>query len=1121
MLTSRQFIGVALAAFAFAAIGGNTLRAQTTFTWNTGNGLFNFASNWTPAGGPPSTLDTAQFTSATAYTVTFTTSPLSATAIVGNGTVTWISSGPTNNYGFVTAATSLQINGGTLNLGGATAINVTGAGVANVVLGGKINIVSGSTLSVTRFNLVNTSSATTSTVDGVGSSLTTTSTTGVNDFSKGIVNVQNSATATFNASWSLANQSGSGGVVAANVLSGASVTAVRNLLVGGGVGQTSASLLIDGAGSQVISSTTTGSLFVGGVAGTATGTITVQNGGLFDTSDTLSTVGQTGQVTLKSGSTFKLDGDLTVTGGGFSNDGNLNIAAGKTINVQSGAQFLNTSAVGLNSANVLNVTGAGSKFKVSVSTLAVNGGSLINVSSGGSLDPFVSNVSVGTSGAGTIVIDGTGSTLKSSDSFAVGANGFSGTLTVQNSANGVVNLLALGDSAVANSNGVCNIQSGATALLDHLSIATQSGANVGGTLNITGAGTAVSLFGSLGNSVIGAASGSTANVNVNSGAAVTLDGGTLTINRTGTVTIAGASFAQTVATAINVSGTLNAATATSFTLASGSTLNVNNQGVVNLGVYSTAASQQYNVNFGGLFSLTTLNHNAGNIALNGGEIRADAIAFGGGVFNWNVGKVHFNGAATIDNSFAVNLLGSGLSVSAGRTLQVDGVASLGTALNLNGGVFSAGSIADATPINFTAGTFNLTNSPLTVGTGGQFGSTLNLDSSKTINVSQSTTVIAGGLLRLAGGGFSSTGGITNNGTIQLASDVSSLTGGVIANSGTIRGTGFIGNTLSNGTSGQVQLTAGNRLEFGGGGNTNAGIINMVGGELQFNGSLTNSANTGLISGRDAILRFNGGLTNNQSLAFSNGTMDAYGNIASTRYVSASDRSRITVSGGGTANFYGDVTVANGQTDIQVSAAGATISKAIFFGTYNGGSTGGGQVFIEGDHRPGASPGFAHFAGDAYYGGASTLHMEIGGLTRGIQYDSIDVSNILGLNGTLDVDLINGFVPTVGQQFTVATYAAHQGDFAAFKDLVYQFGRFVPQYIGNSLVLRFVPSFVGDPLYNGDFDGNGFGGGDGFGGNFGPVPEPSHILMACGLVGTCIYGIRQRTRIGRIRFKEAG
>ena len=57
-------------------------------------------------------------------------------------------------------------------------------------------------------------------------------------------------------------------------------------------------------------------------------------------------------------------------------------------------------------------------------------------------------------------------------------------------------------------------------------------------------------------------------------------------------------------------------------------------------------------------------------------------------------------------------------------------------------------------------------------------------------------------------------------------------------------------------------------------------------------------------------------------------------------------------------------------------------------------------------------------------------MEIGGLTPGSQHDQLDIGGVLALNGTLDVDLINGFNPSYGNVFTLFD-GTTTGTFSAF------------------------------------------------------------------------------------------
>ncbi len=48
----------------------------------------------------------------------------------------------------------------------------------------------------------------------------------------------------------------------------------------------------------------------------------------------------------------------------------------------------------------------------------------------------------------------------------------------------------------------------------------------------------------------------------------------------------------------------------------------------------------------------------------------------------------------------------------------------------------------------------------------------------------------------------------------------------------------------------------------------------------------------------------------------------------------------------------------------------------------------------------------------------TLQIEIGGLTAGTEYDQVNVSGLATLDGTLDIQLLDGFVPDEGDTFDI-------------------------------------------------------------------------------------------------------
>ncbi|MSR19877.1 MAG: hypothetical protein EXR91_02720 [Gemmatimonadetes bacterium] len=76
-----------------------------------------------------------------------------------------------------------------------------------------------------------------------------------------------------------------------------------------------------------------------------------------------------------------------------------------------------------------------------------------------------------------------------------------------------------------------------------------------------------------------------------------------------------------------------------------------------------------------------------------------------------------------------------------------------------------------------------------------------------------------------------------------------------------------------------------------------------------------------------------------------------------------------------------------------------------------------------------APGAAHslqITGSLVTNGV--VNLEIGGLTAGTLYDRLAVTGAVTLGGTLNIGLINAFVPTIGDAFTVMTYASRSGSF---------------------------------------------------------------------------------------------
>ncbi len=219
---------------------------------------------------------------------------------------------------------------------------------------------------------------------------------------------------------------------------------------------------------------------------------------------------------------------------------------------------------------------------------------------------------------------------------------------------------------------------------------------------------------------------------------------------------------------------------------------------------------------------------------------------------------------------------------------------------------------------------------MSIGAGGLLGSNVQLNSGQTVNVSNATTINSGSILTLNDGAFSS-GLMTNNGDIVLNGPSSRL-GGALSNNALVKGSGRVEAQVSNNAGAQIRVASGESMRFTSAGNSNAGRIEVIGGEIEFDQNLVNQGATGNIVARDAKLRFNGGLDNEGSMGLSFGTTDVFGDIDNT--------GSVVITGNSNATFYDDY-INNGITTTSIG------SNAVFFGSVSGSGSyiGGGTLFF--------------------------------------------------------------------------------------------------------------------------------------------------------------------------------
>jgi len=135
-------------------------------------------------------------------------------------------------------------------------------------------------------------------------------------------------------------------------------------------------------------------------------------------------------------------------------------------------------------------------------------------------------------------------------------------------------------------------------------------------------------------------------------------------------------------------------------------------------------------------------------------------------------------------------------------------------------------------------------------------------------------------------------------------------------------------------------------------------------------------------------------------------------------VNVGSSSTFTTGGSGNYNQSGGSTKVDGALIAgggQVNINGGTLLG-------NGGMI-TGNVHMDGTMSPGDTPGSAGalgIAGNYAQTVAGIFQLDLGGLTAGSQFDVLNISGLTNLTGTLNINLINSFFPSVGDTFIFLT-----------------------------------------------------------------------------------------------------
>ena len=356
----------------------------------------------------------------------------------------------------------------------------------------------------------------------------------------------------------------------------------------------------------------------------------------------------------------------------------------------------------------------------------------------------------------------------------------------------------------------------------------------------------------------------------------------------------------------------------------------------------------------------------------------DQLAFSASAGAFTLGG---NNLALSAGASIINTSSNTQTLNLGINFQGSGaIGTAGAPLTFNNAVGWSGALSTAGPGTITF------NAPL-VGSGGlQAGAALTRLGASAAYGGQ--TSVGGGsspsVLRLLGGELIPNTSVLNvqtNGIFDLAGAVETVGG--LQGSGTVQLGGGVLQVNSAGT----QTFTGSITGFGALGKLGTGTLTLSGTNGYGGATLVNGGTLNLPNG----LPFSGGL-----VSVNAGTLAASGTINR------------------------NVAVAAGA---EVTATGSLVYSGRVSGS--GVLGGGGVHVIQGTLAPGAGAGILS-AVNLTLGPASTLEIELNGLSAGTQYDRLVVSADLVLHGTLS--LLLGYSPVAGDTFDILDWGTLAGTF---------------------------------------------------------------------------------------------
>ena len=850
------------------------------------------------------------------------------------------------------------------------------------------------------------------------------------------------------------------------------------------------------------------SLTIGGNGAsiTNTGLFEATNGGILDLTSTAPVLNQGANITadagtvnisttIQGGTLNTLDGGIMQTAGyatlDASSHGAITLSDGSTYTAGagSGTYITGTLNLGTTSGSTFDL---GGQLRLTGDTTFTGPGVVVMSSTDGETGQ------IGTDGysrtlTNQSIVEGSG--LIGSDASFVYPN-----LSLNN--RGIINANVNGQSLTIGGDGVSITNTGLFEATKGGILDLTSGAPVlNQGANITANGGTVNVSTTIQGGTLNTLNGGTMQTSV----AATLDGLTA-----GAITLSdGSTYGAGAGTLTYIAGTLNLGTSTGSTFNLGGQLRLTgdltlsgpgtlvmsstdgNTGQIGTDGYDRTLTNELTIQGSGLIGSNASQvyqnlsiNNSGTINAN---VNGQTLGIGGtGSSIINTGKFEATNGGVLDlftttavnnNGGTILASGAGSTVNVNTTIQGGSLTTTGGGLmqtGINGATLDGatnGAITITDGSTYTAGTNNLTKAFGTLNLGTSTGGTLALTAGAQLQLTGDLTLTGPGSLTMTSSGLN---------IAQIGTDGYSRT---LTNESTIQGAGLIGSnvgslyqnlSVDNAANGLILANAaGQTLQIGGTGSTsNEGTLQAnAGSTLVVSNNLTNfNANNGTLTG--GTYYANGGTLQLNLADNSNG-----GQIVT-------DAGNITLSGSGAVNDLGNH---NALSDLATVAANSSL--ALINGAQL--STAAATFTNSGTVTVGAGGSQLNVASGAFVQGSSGSFVEeIGGTGAG-EFGLTNISGTDSLDGTLDVDLIDGF--TLAANTDYALTFMYSGDaIGAFSNIICP--------TNDTCTVTYNGPAQGDVTL--DIDGPVQGGTP-------PVPEPATFGMLLSGLASLAAGLKMR------------